>query len=97
MAVLRGLSLILIEWRKAQDCVLAFSECVIPVSLLIVSIQVVFGHRAARAVLSVAQPHEHFESGIGYYADRYSFSVVAEPCSCESANETHRDWKSGEC
>ena len=34
-----------------------------------------------------AQPHEHFESGIAYCAERYSFSVVAEQCSCVTSKE----------
>ena len=42
------------------------SDCVIPVSLLIVSIQFAPGHRAVRAVRSAAQPHEHLEFGIVY-------------------------------
>ena len=32
---------------------------------------------SARAVLSVTQPHEHFESGIGHCADRLSFSIFS--------------------
>ena len=42
------------------------SDCLIPVSLLIVPIQFARGHRAVRVVRSPAQPHEHFEFGIVY-------------------------------
>ena len=42
------------------------SDCLIPVSLLIVSTQFAPGHRAVRVVRSAAQPHEHLESGIVY-------------------------------
>ena len=52
--------------RMAQGSGLCacLSDCVIPVSLLIVSMQFAPGHRAVHVVRSTAQPHEHLESGI---------------------------------